>query len=617
MCGIVGIYGRRSGEDFKDSLASITHRGPDEEGQFVEEDAGIRMGARRLSIVDLEGGSQPVFNEDRSVAVVYNGEIYNHSDLRSGLESKGHRFSTRSDTEVIVHLWEEYGERCPEFLNGMFAFSIYDRDQDCLFLARDRLGIKPLYYSATDDGFIWGSEVNALLSAGVSRTIDPQAVYDYFALGYSPNPRTLFERIRKVKPGRSLLVTGGGTEITQREYWSLPTSLSDQSGSSLTAERVSQRVRELLERSVERRMMADVPIGAFLSGGLDSSAVVGLLSDRIDDLRTFSVGFHGDEYDESPEAEFVADHFGTDHTTIDVDLSSMDAFGAAIRQYGDPLADPAVLPTKLLADRTSDDLKVVHTGEGADELFAGYSWFESFDNARRRVEKVPNRLFEPLKFGAKHVPHERIQAHLEHSYSLRSDFSHLVGGLDGFHRTPDEYLRTGRDRPDDEFEDMVSRAFDRAEDNRLQRMTAYQLTYPLTDRLLYKVDHATMAHSLEARVPYLDQELVEFAYCIPDRFKREYGYKPILNRAVADIVPERTRNRTEHGFGVPTSRWFRNGHEAIERHLSEDRIEEAPYIDSKYVLEELAAHRRGDTDSNMFLWRSLNYVAWYHVIAGP
>jgi asparagine synthase (glutamine-hydrolysing) len=620
MCGIVGTYGREDTALVTEMLPCIEHRGPDEAGQFVDEDAGVAMGARRLSIVDLAGGSQPIYNEDSSVVVVFNGEIYNHRSLRADLEAKGHTFQTDSDTETLVHLWEEHGERCPEFLNGMFAFSIYDRDRDALFLARDRLGIKPLYYSATGAGFTWGSEVNALLAGGVARDIDPQSVYSFFALGYTPRPRTLFAEIQKVQPGTSLFVTDGGTTVSQRRYWSLPSTLPGEVDHMASAQRVSNRVRELLERSVERRLMADVPVGSFLSGGLDSSAVVGLLSQHVEDLRTFSVGFQGGEYDESDEAQFVADHFGTDHTTVEVDLSAMDVFGDAVRQYGEPLADPAILPTLLLSDRASDDLKVVHTGEGADELFAGYSWFRSFDESRARVTGIPEPLFEPFRLCASLLPDGRLREKCRELYSLRSDATSLTEGMRSYPKRPKTYLDIEPDETDDgtdSFDEIAATAFAHAKDDRLQRMTAYQLLYPLTDRLLYKVDHATMAHSLEARVPYLDHELVEFAYNIPGRFKREAGYKPILNQAVADLVPKRTRNRTEHGFGVPTSRWFRNDHEAIERYLSTERMREVPHLDAEYVQAEWAAHRRGQQDLDTFLWRCLNYVAWYHEIARP
>lgn len=614
MCGIVGSYGPNNAVSVDEMLSCIEHRGPDEEGKLVTEGGDLKMGARRLSIVDLAGGSQPIYNEDRSVAVVYNGEIYNYRELRADLQSRGHHFETDSDTEVLVHLWEEYGEKFPQRLNGMFAFSLYDSDRGCLFLARDRLGVKPLYYSTGDGIFTWASEVNGLLAGNVSRAIDPQAVYDFFALGYTPHPRTMFEDIRKVQPGTSLLVTEGGANISRRRYWSLPTCNAD--AQSLSRSAVSSRVRNLLEQSVNRRLMADVPLGAFLSGGLDSSAVVGLLSERVDDLRTFSVGFQGDQYDESDEAEFVADHFGTTHTTIDIDLSSMDAFGAAVKQYGEPLADPAILPTMLLSERTSEDLKVVHTGEGADELFAGYDRFRSFDEQRQRYERIPRSAFRVAGFLAEHTPVERLRPYFEYLHAQHSDSTSLVGDIRGYRTRPEHYLDID-DATQADFQEMVAEPFREAVGDRIRGLTGLQLSHPLVDRLLYKVDHATMAHSLEARVPYLDHELVEFAYCIPDEYKLESGYKPILNRAVANLVPDRTRNRSEHGFGVPTTRWFRERHESIDRYLSEEALDQVPYLDSDYVFDEWAAHRREQRDVSMFLWRCLNYAAWYHEVARP
>ena len=612
MCGIAGAVGWTDESVLETALSRLRHRGPDESGTFFDRDANTMMGMRRLSIVDLAGGSQPMYNESGSVAVVFNGEIYNHRALREDLRAKGHSFETECDTEVLTHLWEEYGERMPEHLRGMFAFSVYDRDRDCVFLARDRLGIKPLYYAETDAGVAWASEVAGLVEMDVDRTVDPQAVYDFFALGYAPAPRTLFSAVRKVSPGTSLLVTDGGESVSERRYWQLRPGRSD---GPHTATGASDRIRELLEQSVERRLMADVPLGAFLSGGLDSSAIVGLLADRVDDVRTFSVAFEGDAYDESDEAAFVADHFGTDHTTHTVDLSSLDALDVAVGQYGDPLGDPAVLPTLLLSERASEGLKVVLTGEGADELFAGYSFYRGVDSARRRVERIPNWAFSPVERVAKATPHP-LGPYVEYLASFRSDHAHLSGRLRSFRRRPEQSLDVDPDVANDaDIERIVSDAFAHADDGRVQRLSAFALSYPLADRLLYKVDHTTMAHSLEARVPFLDQQLVEFAHGLPDHLKRESGYKPLLNRAVADLLPDRTRTRAKSGFNVPVDRWFRRGHEAVERWLREEYVEAAPYLDADHVFDEWATHRRGDQAVGGYLWRCLTYVAWYHEFA--
>ena len=611
MCGIVGTYGWTDTGTLDRAVACLERRGPDGTGRFVDEDEGVMMGMRRLAIVDLDGGSQPMYNESGSVVVTFNGEIYNYPQLREQLESKGHRFESNCDTEVLVHLWEEYGERTPEQLEGMFAFSLYDRDRECLFLARDRLGIKPLYYASTDRGIAWASEVRALLETDVSRTVDPHAVHDFFALGYAPRPRTLFDSIRKVQPGTSLLISSDRESISERRYWRLQPGQA----SSMTPTGASDRIRELLEQSVDRRLMADVPVGAFLSGGLDSSAIVGLLSERTDDLQTFSIGFQGDRYDESDEASFVAEHFGTDHTNHVVDLSSMSAFEDAVCQYGDPLADPAVLPTMLLSERASIDRKVVLTGEGADELFFGYPFYQKIDSTRSRVETVPTSVFAPLKYLERHGP-KRLAPYFGYAASLRDDEPYLLGRLRSFRRRPDSFLNFGSsDAGDSGLRQIVQQAFEGADDGRVQRLSAFALLYPLVDRLLYKVDHATMYHSLEARVPFLDHELVEFAHSIPDKYKRVDGYKPILNRAVSDVVPERVRTRTKSGFDVPIDRWFRESHPAIESSLTEDRIDAAPYLSSDTVFEQWDAHRRNEMSIGGFLWRCLTYVDWYHEFA--
>jgi asparagine synthase (glutamine-hydrolysing) len=568
------------------------------------------MGIQRLSIIDLAGGSQPIFNEDGSVVVTYNGEIYNYSELRKKLENNGHKFYTESDTEVLVHLWEEYGENLPEHLRGMFAFAIFDRKKESLFLARDRLGIKPLYTARTSGGFCWGSEVNAILSAGVSRKVDPRAVYDYFALRYTPHPRTLFEEVRKVEPGTSVLVTDGGERVSRRRYWSLEGGQPD---SSVTASEVSSQVRQLLERSVDRRLMADVPLGAFLSGGLDSSAIVGMMAERIDEPRTFSIGFQGDQYDESEEAEFLAEYFGTDHTTHVVDLSSMDLFGDLVRRYGDPLADPAVLPTMVLSERASEDVKIALTGEGSDELFNGYSFYQNIDSVRNRVDWVPDIGFSLFENVAEHAP--VAKPYFEFVSSLRNDEAYLTGQLRSYRRRPERFLDSNAGAGDQDIRNAVREAFNHANEDRLQRLSAFTLGYPLPNKLLYKVDHASMMYSLEARVPFLDYELVEFAHQIPARHKRTSGYKPILNRAVSDLLPKRTRRRSKQGFNVPLDRWFREDHEAINRWMNEELVDATPYLQPAYVFDEWERHQKGDVSVGGFLWTCLTYIAWFHEIA--
>jgi asparagine synthase (glutamine-hydrolysing) len=599
MCGIAGMLGVADDGRLGRMLSRLTHRGPDDEGRFVDGDGGVAMGARRLSIVDLSNGSQPISNEDGTVAVAFNGEIYNHASLRSELEAAGHRFRTDCDTEVLVHLWEEHGVEMPERLEGMFAFSIWDAADETLFLCRDRLGIKPLFVHEGADELLWGSEVVALLAAGIDVSVDPRSLYRYFSFRYTPQPDTLIDSIEKLPPGHSLTVRNG--ETTERQYWSL-----DQRPVSGSVDDVAGRVRTLLEASVRKRLMGDVPVGAFLSGGLDSSAVVGLMSRHVDDVRTYSIGFADDAVDESDEARFVADEFGTDHTEVRVDLSSMDAFGDVVRHYGEPLADPAMLPTLLLSERASRDLKVVLTGEGADELFGGYDRYRRVSSHQPVVERVPDAVLDAVGAAGDHVG--SYGKYFRYLASLKDADTAVVADARWYEASPKAYLDGV---PDDDFADVTATIGDR--DEPLKRMEAFDMRYRLPDHLLYKVDHTTMAASLEARVPYLDHALVELLARVPRETKLGSGpYKPVLRRAVEDVVPERVMNRSKHGFTVPVGEWFEQGHEGIEAWLTEEKIERTPHLETATVLDMWTRHRRGRTDYRMPLWKCLNYVAWYH-----
>jgi asparagine synthase (glutamine-hydrolysing) len=598
MCGIAGVLDIPDEGRLGRMLSSLTHRGPDDEGRFTDPTGPLSMGARRLSIVDLDGGAQPISNEDGTVTVAFNGEIYNYEPLRAALEAEGHRFETDCDTEVLVHLWEEYGADMPTHLHGMFAFSIWDSETETLFLCRDRLGIKPLFVHESDEGLVWASELAAVLESGIDVAVDPRSVYRYFSFRYTPQPDTLVESVRKLPPGHSLTVRGGQT--AQRRYWSL-----DQTPTDASVDELADRVRDHLEASVRKRLMGDVPVGAFLSGGLDSSAVVGLMTREVDDVRTYSIGFEDDSVDESAEARFVAEEFGTDHTEARVDLDSMETFGRVVERFGEPLSDPASLPTLLLADRASEDLKVVLTGEGADELFGGYDRYRRLVRHQPIVGHAPAAVLKTAKSVGDHAG--EYGKYFRYLSSLRDVDTAVIEAARWYEPDPGTYLT---DIPRDDFSDVRASMGDRSEP--LKRMEAFDVTYRLPDQLLYKVDHTTMAASLEARVPYLDHELVELAARVPASVKLDGRYKPLLRRAVSDVVPDRVMQRSKHGFTVPIGRWFREGHDGIEAWLTEGKVAAAPYLSVDDVFEMLSAHRRGDADHQMRLWKVLSYVTWYH-----
>lgn len=609
MCGIAGAYGRCDEGALTGMLSRIRHRGPDEEGTYYEPDEPMMMGARRLSIIDLADGSQPISNEDGTVTVVFNGEIYNHERLRRRLAAAGHRFETRCDTEVLVHLWEEYGTAMPTYLDGMFAFSVWDRGEETLFLARDRLGIKPLYYADESGQFVWGSELPVLLEAGVDRALDRAAVHDYFALRYTSGPRTLLSSVRKLPPGCSALVTGDGGPDVERYWRPTPERIP------ASRNRIVELVRHQLRASVRDRLMSDVPLGSFLSGGLDSTAIVALASEETTEpLQTFSVAFQGEEFDESEEARFVADHFGTDHHEETVDLSSMDVFGDVVKRFGEPLADPAVLPTMVLSEYATEHVKVVLTGEGADELFAGYGYHRMLPRHRKLFGRFPDPVYRTAATAAGITPVG--DQYLRYFASLASDRTAIRDWVRGYGTPPEAYLE-GERWDDGALDERVDEAVAAGSDT-LQRLSAYDLRYWLSDDLLYKVDHASMAASLEARVPFLDHAFVQFMYNVPSKYKLRGGdYKPLLGAAVANVVPDRIRRRSKHGFNVPIERWFRDDHEAIERWMCRDALEAAPHLDAERVFALRKEHRRGDASHHHVLWRVLNYVAWYHELIAP
>ncbi|WP_207591699.1 asparagine synthase (glutamine-hydrolyzing) [Halomontanus rarus] len=612
MCGIVGAYGWTNERTLSSMLEWIEHRGPDEEGTYVDRDAGVMMGARRLSIVDLAGGSQPKVNEDGNVRVVFNGEIYNHATLRESLERRGHRFESQSDTEVLVHLWEEYGEEMVTHLEGMFAFSLWDREAETVFLARDRLGIKPLYYGRTDRGYVWGSELPALLLGGVDRTLDPAAVFNHFSLEYTPGSQTLLQNAWKVEPGHTVRIGPDG--VRERKYWDL---LDVETGSAtMSLESAADRVSDLLERSVEQRLMADVPVGAFLSGGLDSSAIVGIASELTDEpLKTYSIAFSNERLDESDEARLVAEHFGTDHHEVHVDLSSMDLFGEMIRSLGEPTGHLQMLPIYALSQRASEDVTVALAGEGADELFAGYSRYQQAPRYKRKVDFLPEFTHDIAGAVAPIAPvgtrHLRYYSWLKNNTEM---VLHNTCGFMPFRPEPEEFLETGETLETSGLRTNVSELTGRIDDPAPeQHMSAFEARYTLPDYHLYKADHMSMAHSLEARVPFLSTELAEFARSLPIEHKAtEQDVKRVLKRAVSDLLPDEIVERKKAGMRPPVEDWFREEHESIETWFTAEKLENTPYVDAASATALRDGHRRGERSDGRTLWQILTYVAWYH-----
>ena len=574
----------------------MKHRGPDDEGYYF--DADISLGMCRLSIIDVEGGQQPIYNEEGSICVVLNGEIYNFKELRDKLEEKGHKFCTRSDTEVLVHLYEEYGHNLIEKLNGMFAFAIWDSNKKELFLARDRLGIKPLYYAITNNEFIFASEIKAILECEtVNREVDKTALANYFSLRYIPAPKTMFEGIRKLKPAHYLVVNKNG--IQERCYWDL--KCAPMNGSQ---EYFEEKIIKGLQESVRERLIADVPLGAFLSGGVDSSIIVALMSQlKEEPIKTFSVGFIGEEFDERSYASYVADYFGTDHHEIEVRIDRLDLLPKIVEHFDEPIADPAAIPTYLISEFARKSVKVVLTGEGGDEMFGGYERYQSELKFNRYFSFIPNPLRKSLRLfnviPGKYTAFLSSRVNEVEGYSLRSE---------GYDNPPVLNIKTDNN---EDVKNMVEKSFQDKPDY-LCKMVYFDIMYWLPDELLMKVDKMSMANSLEARVPFLDHRFVEFAFNIPSDYKIRNGIeKFILKRAAKKILPDKVIERKKHGFNVPIKMWFRESRDIIDQYMDKDILKQVEHLNAEKVTRVWNKHRRNRGDYEFLLWKVLNYVIWW------
>ncbi|MCL4517086.1 MAG: asparagine synthase (glutamine-hydrolyzing) [Firmicutes bacterium] len=636
MCGICGIFSHAGGkgEVSRPRLLkmrdSMVHRGPDDAGLYISEDRVIGLGHRRLSIVDLAGGGQPMGNEDGSIWIVFNGEIYNHAELRRDLEKTGHKYRTRSDTETIIHLYEEKGTDCLQGLRGMFAFAIWDSRQRRLFLARDRIGVKPLYYAWHDGKFLFASEIKAILEyPGISRDVDPVALYHYLTFVATPPPRTLFNGIQKLAAGHFLVVESSG-RITESVYWDAVVA-KDLVNTYSSEEEYAERLLELLEESIRLRMMSDVPFGVFLSGGIDSSSNVALMAKALDrPVETFTVGYRGDEtegYNELDHARHVAGLFGARHH--EVIISSDELIGCLpqlVYQQDEPVADPVNVPLYHVAKLARDSgVVVAQVGEGSDELFCGYEHFIKFlrfqaggwERFRRwpaflqqavyqtgRAALGSRREYHKLDTIRRAVENEELFwggaiafSETEKRLLLSEGFKRRSAGLSSFDVVKEYYERFDRQNPDGDF---------------LQRMTYLELKLRLPELLLMRVDKMTMATSVEARVPFLDHKLVEFALNIPTGFKIKGGPKHILKRALAGVLPDEVIHRKKLGFGVPVKEWFKGELTGqIEAVLTRSRIRERDFFDYKYVSQLLQWHREGRRDSSFALWNLFTLALWY------
>jgi asparagine synthase (glutamine-hydrolysing) len=622
MCGISGIFefdqARAVERDAVHRMnESLRHRGPDDEGIFIE--PGIGLGHRRLSIIDVAGGHQPIGNEDGTVWVMFNGEIYNYGELRQELLSRGHRFTTQSDTEAIVHLYEECGEECFARLRGMFAIAIWDSKQRRLLLARDRVGKKPLYYFADRNRFIFGSELKAVLAAdGVPRTIDPLAVCDYFSLSYIPAPRTVYRNVRKLQPAHYLVVSAAG--LREAPYW----RLSFANVQNHTEAEWCELIREQLCEATRVRLMSEVPLGAFLSGGVDSSSIVAMMSRLMGrSVTTCSIGFRAQEYDESEFARQVASQFKADHHEDVVEVEALDVIDKLAWHYDEPFADSSAVPTYYVSKMARRHVTVALGGDGGDENFAGYRRyvFDQMENRMRSLvpEPVRRTVFGPLGRwypGLAWAPRPlRAKATLQ-SLS-RSPLEGYFNSISVFRPDEKAHLFTRdfqQQLADYDSLEVLRKHYDEADTtDPLSRIQYVDIKTYLPDDILAKVDRASMAVSLELRAPILDHKFMELVASIPSSMKlRGRNGKYIFKKAMEPLLPRNILYRSKQGFAIPLDRWFRRELKELAYDLvvasNKDGI-----LDCNYLSMIWKQHQAGTFDRSAYLWTVLMFRKWQQV----
>lgn len=625
MCGICGIINsekenRVDPQLLKQMTDTIVHRGPDDEGTYVDNNVGLGM--RRLSIIDLSTGKQPISNEDKTVWIVFNGEIYNHKEIRKELEKAGHRFETQCDTEAIVHAYEEYGEKCVQKFNGMFAFAIWDSRKNIVFLARDRVGIKPLYYFFDKNRLIFGSELKTILKAkDIPRRIDLQALDNFLTFEYIPAPLSIFQDIRKLPPGHTLTLRDN--EIWVRNYWDV-----DVKSNGKTYDEYVHTLRELLQDAVKIRLMSDVPLGAFLSGGIDSSIIVALMARVMDQpVKTFSIGFEDSSYNELKYARLVAEKFNTEHHEFIIKPDAVDLADNLLKFLDEPFGDFSIFPTYLVSKMARDFVTVTLSGDGGDELFGGYDtyiadgmakYFNRLPRALRNgfltkvLEMVPpsskkkglvnraKRFVEGMKL-PEDLRHTRWMIFLQEFEKNQLYAQDMQSGI--LEKDPYKFIRRY----------FANVAYNQNDETN-QQMYVDVKTY-LVDNILVKVDRMSMATSVEARVPFLDHRFVEFAGTVPGKYKLQgRKTKMILKQSMEELLPKEILYRGKEGFSIPIKNWLKNELKPMMMDtLSPEKIKREGFFNSNYVDTLINEHLSGKENHSHRLWALMIFGRWYDI----
>ena len=614
MCGIAGYFSRdnQARQAVVQAMCDvIRHRGPDDEGFHVEGPCAIGM--RRLSIIDLATGHQPISNEDGSVWVVFNGEIYDYKALREQLVAQGHQFRTHSDTEVLVHLYEQEGVAGLHRLRGMFAFCIWDAKRRKLLLVRDRFGKKPLYYADLAKGFFFGSELKCLRAAKVPLELDPEALRLYFQFTNIPDPFSIYRSIRKLAPGCWLEYSADGT-VKQGRYWQYPTPATT-TPAGFSVDETCQRIRDKFDESVRIRMIADVPLGAFLSGGIDSSSVVASMALQSEEpVKTFSIGFKEAAFNELPFAAAVAKQYNTEHHEIVVEPDSVALTEKLVRQFDEPFADSSAIPTYIVSEFAAQHVKVSLSGDGGDELFGGYESFQIVQNLAR-YDRVPQTVRRMISAAADRLPYATRGKNYLHMISRSTATARYFESNYAPYLMRREMLQPEWMLPaqDAYLEGVFRDCLLPGDTDPLSQALYYEATAKLSGDMLVKVDRMSMLASLEVRSPMLDHELADVAATVPHEWKIRNGQgKHILIRALGDRLPPQLLNRPKMGFALPLAQWLRGPlREMLWDHLTGPRFAARGIASPNFVRHMLEEHQSGRRDNRTWLWALLVLEMWF------
>ena len=613
MCGIAGFTGGGNRSDLENMIAAIKHRGPDNTGFF--ECGNIFMAHSRLSILDLSpAGHQPMKCGDDSVVVSYNGEIYNFKELREGLKKKGHKFLSDTDTEVVVYLYKEYGEDCFKMLNGMFALAVYDKSKEKIILARDRLGEKPLYWSFKNNVLIFSSEICSIINHPfISKDLDMLAVYQFFAFDYTPQPKTVFKDIKKLENGQLLIYEK--REVLLKKFYNLSVHEI-----KISEKEAADRLFNILDEAVKIRLISDAPLGVFLSGGIDSSAIAYFAAKHKPGIKTFSIGFDEKSFDESRWAKQAASYLKTEHYHRQFSAEDMiDSLPEIFSKIDEPFGDPSLLPTFLLSRFAKEQVTVALGGDGGDELFMGYpnykaQKFLNFTGLKKiKISGLPAKiLMKFLPYSSKNMAGSfmvqralmsgKFPAHLR-------DFA----AIGGYHSSFEELFRFGAEKEKELFYFAEEFLKDKKDLDYLSKITLLFQKYYLSDNILFKTDRANMYNSLETRAPFLDYRLVDFANSLPSSFKLKwFKSKYIFKKAMENKLPDRIIHRKKKGFGIPLAGWLRGElRDYMFKSLSENNINEIGFIDYGIVRRLIKEHLSGKMDNKKILWNLIVFQNWH------